>query len=65
MSRSNETLFGAEGDREVWRVERDAVVVYNAYRVAGGQRRLQGRFGWKGGEEDQVRQWLSGGPDPK
>jgi hypothetical protein len=65
MSRGKTNLFGRNGEREVVRVEKEGKVTYFSYLVFGNRRSPRRPFAWKGGEEDQVRQWLKGGPDPE
>lgn len=65
MKRGKTTLFGRKGEREVTRVEKHGEVVYLAYFVVSNLRSRRSPFSWKAGEEDQVRQWLDGGPDPE
>lgn len=65
MSRGKTNLFGRNGEREVVRVEKDGKVTYLSYLVVGHRRSPGSRFVWEGGEEEQVRQWLQGGPDPE
>lgn len=65
MSRGKTNLFGRNGGREVTRVEKEGEVNYLAYLIIDNRRSPKSRFVWKGGEEEQVRQWLKGGPDPE